>query len=60
MLLDASKCGLNGEFKNLIDFRLVWFKDLPCSKTALTRSIFELEKCIIFFKWARIFPETDW
>ena len=29
-------------------------------KNALTRSIFELEKCSFFFKWVRILPEIDW
>ena len=28
-------------------------------KNALTRSIFELEKCSFFFKWVRISPEID-
>ena len=28
-------------------------------KNALTRSIFELEKCS-FFKWVRLSPKIDW
>ena len=30
-------------------------------KNALTRSVFELEKCSsFFFKWVRVLPEIDW
>ena len=32
---------------------------LEITKNALTRSVFELEKCF-FFKWVRISPEIDW
>ena len=43
-----NQIGILPEIQRFMDFCCVFFKDLSTSKTALTRSILELEKCSFF------------